>query len=106
MMTFISMKSEHSQNIRSDSRISRFLADCGIDAVKADVQSAINELDNGEDRARLTMPYESALKSSARKHFENKVIYCMCHQSDVLFGYLLPKDRTPVLCRNSDGVYT
>jgi len=55
------------------------------------------------DRGRLTAPYQDALKKYAQKYLQSRIIYGMCHVPDIFFGWLMPKDRPPVLCRNSDG---
>ena len=84
----------------------RFLAESGIDSTKADVQCIISEMASTENRGSLAAPYQNALKKSSQKHLQSKTIYCMCHVSDIFFGWLMPKDRPPVLCRNSDGKYS
>jgi len=55
----------------------RFLADCGVDGVKTDVQASLDELDNGADRYRITKAYQDTFKLASMNHFGRKVIYCL-----------------------------
>lgn len=57
----------------------RFLAACGVDGVKTDVQASIDELDNGADRQRISVAYQNAFKFASTKHFNRRSIYCSCN---------------------------
>lgn len=55
----------------------RFLQDAGIDSVKTDSQFFLDELDEAEDRRRLTKAYQDAWMISSLRHFSIKVISCI-----------------------------
>lgn len=82
----------------------RFLSECGIDSVKTDVQSRIDELVNGSDKGMLARAYQDAFKKSSIKYFDRRVIYCMAHIPQILYHALLPDDNRKVFFRTSDGL--
>ncbi|RPB21592.1 raffinose synthase Sip1 [Terfezia boudieri ATCC MYA-4762] len=83
----------------------KFLADCGVDGVKADVQASLDELDRGVDRYRITIAYQDAFKLASMNHFGRKVIYCMAMQPYILLNYLLSPSGSPPVLRNSDDFF-
>ncbi|KAL7269749.1 hypothetical protein RUND412_007573 [Rhizina undulata] len=83
----------------------RFLKESGIDGVKTDVQSRIDELTYSEDKGRLQRAYQDAFMNSSMKHFDRRVIYCMAHIPQILYYALLPDDKPKVFFRTSDDFY-
>ncbi|KAF8416797.1 glycoside hydrolase superfamily [Terfezia claveryi] len=83
----------------------KFLADCGVDGVKADVQASLDELDRGVDRHRITKAYQDAFKLASMNHFGRKVIYCMAMQPYILLHSLLSSSGLPPVLRNSDDYF-
>ncbi|KAF8430254.1 glycoside hydrolase superfamily [Tirmania nivea] len=83
-----------------------FLADCGVDGVKTDVQASLDELDNGADRYRISNAYQDAFKLASMKHFGRKVIYCMAMQPFILlYSLLSPSSGLAPVLRNSDDFF-
>jgi len=66
-----------------------YLASCGVDGVKVDVQNIIETLGAGHGgRAQLTRQYHQALDASVAKNFpENGIIACMSYNTDALYWY-------------------
>lgn len=64
-----------------------YLASCGVDGVKVDVQNILETLGAGHGgRVALAKEYHSALESSIRKNFkDNGIISCMSHNTDALY---------------------
>ncbi|KAL8041854.1 hypothetical protein ABFX02_09G011200 [Erythranthe guttata] len=64
-----------------------YLADCGVDGVKVDVQNLLETLGAGYGgRVSITKQYHEALDESIEKNFvDNNLICCMSHNSDSIF---------------------
>ncbi|KAL4457682.1 hypothetical protein ABPG75_012547 [Micractinium tetrahymenae] len=81
-----------------------YLAGCGIDGVKVDVQSTVGLLGSGAGRGggpALAAAYHSSLEASARRHFPgNHLINCMCHSTEDLY-----RMEDTNLARVSDDFY-
>ncbi|KAL6505977.1 putative galactinol--sucrose galactosyltransferase 2 [Orobanche hederae] len=67
-----------------------YLASCGVDGVKVDVQNIIETLGAGHGgRVSLTRSYHQALEASISRNFpDNGCIACMCHI--ILMGFTVP----------------
>ncbi|CAL5203251.1 unnamed protein product [Lathyrus oleraceus] len=65
-----------------------YLASCGVDGVKVDVQNLIETLGSGYGgRVSLTKQYQEALETSIARNFKrNNLICCMCHNSDSIYS--------------------
>ncbi|PIN27053.1 Galactinol--sucrose galactosyltransferase [Handroanthus impetiginosus] len=65
-----------------------YLASCGVDGVKVDVQNLLETLGAGYGgRVSITKQYHEALDESIEKNFpDNNLICCMCHNSDSIFS--------------------
>ncbi|KAL5197001.1 hypothetical protein ABZP36_000513 [Zizania latifolia] len=65
-----------------------YLASCGVDGVKVDVQNIIETLGAGHGgRVALTRAYHRALEASVARSFpDNGCISCMCHNTDMLYS--------------------
>ncbi|CAN6577041.1 unnamed protein product [Malus baccata var. baccata] len=65
-----------------------YLASCGVDGVKVDVQNIIETLGAGHGgRVSLTRSYHQALEASVARNFpDNGCIACMCHNTDGLYS--------------------
>lgn len=65
-----------------------YLASCGVDGVKVDVQNVIETLGAGYGgRVSLTRMYHQALEASIARNFpDNGCISCMCHNTDGLYS--------------------
>ncbi|KAL8095405.1 putative galactinol--sucrose galactosyltransferase 2 isoform X2 [Apium graveolens] len=65
-----------------------YLASCGVDGVKVDVQNVIETLGAGHGgRVSLTRMYHQALEASIARNFpDNGCISCMCHNTDGLYS--------------------
>lgn len=68
-----------------------YLASCGADGVKVDVQNVLETLGSGYGgRVLLTRKYQSSLEQSIAKNFkDNNIICCMCHNTDSIYRYFL-----------------
>lgn len=79
-----------------------YLASCGVDGVKVDVQNIIETLGMGHGgRVSLTRSYIYALEASIARNFpDNGCIACMCHNTDGLYS----AKQTDVV-RASDDFY-
>ncbi|XP_015694560.2 probable galactinol--sucrose galactosyltransferase 2 [Oryza brachyantha] len=79
-----------------------YLASCGVDGVKVDVQNIIETLGAGHGgRVALTRAYHRALEASVARSFpDNGCISCMCHNSDMLYSA-----RQTAVVRASDDFY-
>lgn len=79
-----------------------YLASCGVDGVKVDVQNIIETLGAGHGgRVSLTRSYHQALEASIARNFpDNGCIACMCHNTDGLYS----AKQTAVI-RASDDFY-
>ncbi|CAK8566698.1 unnamed protein product [Lathyrus sativus] len=66
----------------------KYLASCGVDGVKVDVQNLIETLGSGYGgRVSLTKQYQEALETSIARNFKgNNLICCMCHNSDSIYS--------------------
>ncbi|KAI2472617.1 glycoside hydrolase family 36 protein [Annulohypoxylon bovei var. microspora] len=83
----------------------RFLSDCGIDGVKTDVQYMVDTWVSSKLRRELTETYLDSWMISALRHFSIKAISCMSQAPQLLFHQQLPRNRPPMLVRNSDDFY-
>ncbi|KAK6127356.1 hypothetical protein DH2020_038899 [Rehmannia glutinosa] len=65
-----------------------YLASCGVDGVKVDVQNIIETLGAGHGgRVSLTRSYHQALEASISRNFpDNGCIACMCHNTDGIYS--------------------
>lgn len=66
----------------------QYLASCGVDGVKVDVQNIIETLGAGHGgRVSITRAYQQALEASIARNFpDNGCISCMCHNTDGLYS--------------------
>ena len=79
-----------------------YLASCGVDGVKVDVQNIIETLGAGHGgRVALTRAYHRALEASVARSFpDNGCISCMFHNTDMLYSA-----RQTAVVRASDDFY-
>ncbi|KAI5318434.1 hypothetical protein L3X38_038142 [Prunus dulcis] len=79
-----------------------YLASCGVDGVKVDVQNIIETLGSGHGgRVSLTRSYHQALEASVARNFpDNGCISCMCHNTDGLYS-----SKQTAVVRASDDFY-
>ncbi|PIN06744.1 Galactinol--sucrose galactosyltransferase [Handroanthus impetiginosus] len=79
-----------------------YLASCGVDGVKVDVQNIIETLGAGHGgRVSLTRSYHQALEASIARNFQdNGCIACMCHNTDGIYSA-----RQTAVVRASDDYY-
>ena len=82
-----------------------YLASCGVDGVKVDVQNLIETLGSGYGgRVSLTKRYQEALEQSVTRNFkDNNLICCMSHNSDSIYRfavYLIRGKYNPKSCLN------
>ncbi|OAY68448.1 putative galactinol--sucrose galactosyltransferase 2 [Ananas comosus] len=79
-----------------------YLASCGVDGVKVDVQNIIETLGAGHGgRVSLTRAYHQALEASVSRNFpDNGCISCMCHNTDMLYSA-----KQTAVVRASDDFY-
>ncbi|OIT29027.1 putative galactinol--sucrose galactosyltransferase 2 [Nicotiana attenuata] len=65
-----------------------YLASCGVDGVKVDVQNLMETLGSGfGGRVSLTKKYDEALDESIEKNFkDDNLICCMSHNSDSIYS--------------------
>lgn len=82
-----------------------FLSTCGIDAVKTDVQFMLDTWASAKDRRELTTTYLDAWMIATLKHFSSRAISCMSQAPQILFHQQLPRNRPPLLVRNSDDFF-
>ncbi len=83
----------------------RFLASCGIDGVKTDAQFMVDTWVPAKARRELIKTYQDAWTISSLRYFSNKAISCMSQTPQILFYSQLPRNRPPVLVRNSDDFF-
>ncbi|KAF8403805.1 hypothetical protein HHK36_011911 [Tetracentron sinense] len=79
-----------------------YLASCGVDGVKVDVQNIIETLGSGHGgRVSLTRSYHQALEASISRNFpDNGCIACMCHNTDGIYSA-----KQTAVVRASDDFY-
>ncbi|KAL8494022.1 hypothetical protein ACS0TY_024993 [Phlomoides rotata] len=79
-----------------------YLASCGIDGVKVDVQNIIETLGAGHGgRVSITRSYVQALEASIARNFaDNACIACMCHNTDGIYSA-----KQTAVVRASDDYY-
>ncbi|KAF2307911.1 hypothetical protein GH714_033321 [Hevea brasiliensis] len=79
-----------------------YLASCGVDGVKVDVQNIIETLGAGHGgRVSLTRSYHQALEASVGRNFpDNGCIACMCHNTDGIYSA-----KQTAVVRASDDFY-
>ncbi|KAL4607024.1 hypothetical protein ACB098_09G127300 [Castanea mollissima] len=79
-----------------------YLASCGVDGVKVDVQNIIETLGAGHGgRVSLTRSYHQALEASIARNFsDNGCIACMCHNTDGIYS-----TKQTAVVRASDDFY-
>ncbi|XP_028088732.1 probable galactinol--sucrose galactosyltransferase 2 isoform X2 [Camellia sinensis] len=79
-----------------------YLASCGVDGVKVDVQNIIETLGAGHGgRVSLTRAYHQALEASIAQNFpDNGCIACMCHNTDGIYSA-----KQTAVVRASDDFY-
>jgi len=83
----------------------RFLASCGIDGVKTDVQSFMDRWTLAEARRDLITEYLDAWTIASLRYFRMQVISCMSQVPQIIFHTQLPRNRPAALCRNSQDFY-
>lgn len=83
----------------------RFLSDCGIDGVKTDAQYMVDTLVSSKPRRGLTEAYLDSWMISALRHFSLRVISCMSQVPRIMFHQQLPRNRSPLVVRNSPDYY-
>lgn len=83
----------------------KFLADSGIDGVKADAQVMIDLLKAAPDRRGLMSTYLDAWSTASERYFGAKTISCMSQFPHALFYSQLPRSRREILVRNSDDFF-
>ncbi|KAK4218868.1 glycoside hydrolase family 36 protein [Rhypophila decipiens] len=83
----------------------RFLSSCGIDAVKTDAQFMMDTWTSASARSTLTRAYLDAWTIASLRHFSNRAISCMSQVPSIIFSSQMPRNRTPVVCRNSDDYF-
>ncbi|XP_068636562.1 probable galactinol--sucrose galactosyltransferase 2 isoform X1 [Aristolochia californica] len=79
-----------------------YVASCGVDGVKVDVQNIIETLGAGHGgRVALTRVYHQALEASIARNFpDNGCIACMCHNTDGIYSA-----KQTAVVRASDDFY-
>lgn len=79
-----------------------YLASCGVDGVKVDVQNIIETLGAGHGgRVSITRSYTQALEASIARNFaDNGCIACMCHNTDGMYS-----TKQTAVVRASDDFY-
>uniref|UniRef100_M8CEM6 galactinol--sucrose galactosyltransferase n=1 Tax=Aegilops tauschii TaxID=37682 RepID=M8CEM6_AEGTA len=79
-----------------------YLAACGVDGVKVDVQNIVETLGAGHGgRVALTRASHRALEASVARNFpDNGCISCMCHNTDMLYSA-----KQTAVVRASDDFY-
>ncbi|XXG48581.1 hypothetical protein AAC387_Pa02g2986 [Persea americana] len=79
-----------------------YLASCGVDGVKVDVQNIIETLGAGHGgRVSITRSYHQALEASIARNFpDNGCIACMCHNTDGIYSA-----KQTAVVRASDDFY-
>ncbi|XP_077211917.1 seed imbibition 2 [Tasmannia lanceolata] len=79
-----------------------YLASCGVDGVKVDVQNIIETLGAGHGgRVEITRSYHQALETSVSRNFpDNGCIACMCHNTDGIYSA-----KQTAVVRASDDFY-
>ncbi|GMH08172.1 hypothetical protein Nepgr_010012 [Nepenthes gracilis] len=79
-----------------------YLASCGVDGVKVDVQNIIETLGAGHGgRVALTHAYHQGLEASIARNFpDNGCIACMCHNTDSIYNA-----KQTAVVRASDDFY-
>jgi hypothetical protein len=82
-----------------------FLAESGIDGVKADAQVMIEQLQTAPDRRDLISTYLDAWSAAAQRYFGVKTISCMSQFPQAIFHSQLPRSRQEMLVRNSDDFF-
>lgn len=67
----------------------KYLASCGVDGVKVDVQNLLETLGSGYGgRVSIIRQYQEALEQSIAAHFrDNNLICCMSHNSDSIYRF-------------------
>lgn len=65
-----------------------YLASCGVDGMKVDVQSVSETLGSGYGgRVELAKQYQKALEESVIKNFKaSNIISCMCLNTEFFYG--------------------
>lgn len=65
----------------------RYLREQGVDLVKVDGQSALEEFSKGHlGRVSTMQAYQEALQGAAFAHFGGELLHCMCNGSDVAYN--------------------
>lgn len=83
----------------------RFLSSCDIDGVKTDAQYMLDTWVSPNVRRELTNTYLDAWTLASLRHFSGRAISCMSQAPQILFHSQLPRNRPPVVCRNSDDFF-
>ncbi|GJP57071.1 hypothetical protein CLOM_g16108 [Closterium sp. NIES-68] len=92
--TVLDLITKHGLGVIDPSKIHEFydemhsyLASCGVDGVKVDVQSILELVGGGHGgRVEIARAYHTALEASVAKNFkENGVIACMSHNTDSIY---------------------
>lgn len=65
----------------------KYLASCGVDGVKVDVQNLLETLGSGYGgRVSIIRQYQEALEQSISAHFRDNIC-CMSHNSDSIYRF-------------------
>lgn len=83
----------------------KFLANCGVTAVKTDVQFYLDLLSSTTDRRALTTTYQSAWTQAHLRHLSGKAISCMSQIPQILYHSFLPTNTPRIMLRNSDDFF-
>ncbi|KAF2149412.1 glycoside hydrolase family 36 protein, partial [Myriangium duriaei CBS 260.36] len=84
----------------------RFLAECGIDSVKADNGFYPDYIQGAQDRRELIYTYQDAFLQASETHFGHRAISCMSQTPQNLFYSFMDDGKRPrYLVRNSDDFF-
>ncbi|KAK4402491.1 putative galactinol--sucrose galactosyltransferase 2 [Sesamum angolense] len=77
----------HTVCIRLYNDLHSYLASCGVDGVKVDIQNVVEALGSGYGgRVMLTKKYQEALEESVLKNFNNNLICSMSQNTDFFYS--------------------
>lgn len=83
----------------------KFLLDCGLDGVKTDAQVMMDKWTSADARRKLTNEYFDSWIISSLRHFDGQTISCMSQFPQALFYSQMPRNRYPMVVRNSDDYF-
>jgi hypothetical protein len=83
-----------------------FLAESGVDSVKANNQYYPDYCENSTDREALIYAYQDAWLAASQKHFQHRAISCLLQTPQILFySFFDHGQRPPYLVRDSDDFF-